>query len=120
MDTAAFPTLRQNPLRELDGDADLFGDGTVIIKRAAGHTPGHQALFVRLRKSGNVLLSGDAAHLVDNWTHRRVPGFNFDSAQSVRTMGDLAAFATAEHAAVWIQHDPQQNAGRRHAPAFYD
>jgi glyoxylase-like metal-dependent hydrolase (beta-lactamase superfamily II) len=120
MDTAAFPTLRKNPLRELEGDTDLFGDGTVIIKRAPGHTPGHQALFVRLRKTGNVLLSGDAAHLVANWTYHRVPGFNFDSAQSVRTMGALAAFAKAEHAAVWIQHDPQQNAGRRHAPAFYD
>jgi glyoxylase-like metal-dependent hydrolase (beta-lactamase superfamily II) len=65
-------------------------------------------------------LSGDAAHLVENWTQRRVPGFNFDSAQTVRTMNDLAAFAEAEHAAVWIQHDPKQNAGRRRAPAFYE
>jgi glyoxylase-like metal-dependent hydrolase (beta-lactamase superfamily II) len=120
MDTAAFPTLRANPAHLLTGDTDLFGDGTVIIKRAPGHTPGHQSLFVRLRKTGNVLLSGDAAHLVENWTHRRVPGFNFDSTQSVRTMDDLAAFAKSEHAAVWIQHDPQQNTGRRHAPAFYE
>jgi N-acyl homoserine lactone hydrolase len=120
LDTAAYASLRDNPAHELAGDTDLFGDGTVIIKRAAGHTPGHQALFVRLRRTGNVLLSGDAAHLTENWIYRRVPAFNFDSATSVRTIDDLAAFAKAEHAAVWIQHDPKQNAALRHAPAFYD
>ena len=31
-------------------DHDVFGDGTVIIKTAPGHTPGHQMLFLRLQK----------------------------------------------------------------------
>ena len=26
---------------------DVFGDGTVIIKSAPGHTPGHQVLYVK-------------------------------------------------------------------------
>jgi glyoxylase-like metal-dependent hydrolase (beta-lactamase superfamily II) len=120
LDPSTYATLRSNPVRKLQGDMDVFGDGTVIIKRAPGHTPGHQALFVKLRTTGNVLLSGDAAHLTENWVHRRVPAFNHDSAQSVRTMDDLAAFAEAQHAAIWIQHDPTQSAGIRRAPAFYE
>ncbi|HEX6721764.1 MAG TPA: N-acyl homoserine lactonase family protein, partial [Burkholderiaceae bacterium] len=43
-------------------DKDVFGDGTVVILRTPGHTPGHQALLVRLKEKGAVLLSGDAAH----------------------------------------------------------
>lgn len=120
LDPSTYPTLRSNPVRKLDGDTDLFGDGTVVIKRAPGHTVGHQVLFVKLRKTGNVLLSGDAAHLTGNWVHRRVPAFNNDSAQSVKTMDDLAAFIEAHHSALWIQHDAKQNAGLRHAPAFYE
>jgi glyoxylase-like metal-dependent hydrolase (beta-lactamase superfamily II) len=30
---------------------DVFGDGTVIMKSAPGHTPGHQVLYVKLPKT---------------------------------------------------------------------
>src|SRR4029453_18747571 len=40
-------------------DHDVFGDGTVVIKSAPGHTHGHQMLWVKLAKTGSVLLSGD-------------------------------------------------------------
>lgn len=120
LDPSTYATLRSNPVRKLEGDTDLFGDGTVILKRAPGHTPGHQALFVKLRKTGNVLLSGDAAHLMETWVHRRVPAFNYDSAQSRKAMDALEAFRASQHAAIWIQHDSAQNAELRHAPAFYE
>src|SRR5262245_39767154 len=48
-------------------DKDVFGDGTVVILRTPGHTPGHQALLVRLKDMGPVLLSGDAAHFHENF-----------------------------------------------------
>src|SRR5580693_10242792 len=41
-------------------DKDVFGDGTVIVLRTPGHTPGHQSLLVKLPQTGNVVLSGDA------------------------------------------------------------
>jgi N-acyl homoserine lactone hydrolase len=43
-------------------DKDVFGDGTVMILRTPGHTPGHQSLLVRLKEKGPVILIGDAAH----------------------------------------------------------
>ncbi len=119
-DPSGYATLKNNPVKQLDGDYDVFGDGTVIIKRTLGHTPGHQALFVKLKNSGNILLSGDLVHFTDNWTHKRVPGFNFDKEQSVKTMNEVEQFLKDNHAQLWIQHDLEQNAGIKHAPAFYD
>lgn len=55
-DPATYPNLAKNPVTQLEGDNDVFGDGSVIIKRAVGHTPGHQMLLVKLPKTGAVLL----------------------------------------------------------------
>ncbi len=119
-DPSSYATLRNNPVRQLHGDYDVFGDGSVVIKRTLGHTPGHQALFVKLRNNGNILLSGDFVHFTDNWIHKRVPGFNFDQEQSVKTMNEMQQFIQDNHAQLWIQHDLEQNAEIKHAPAFYD
>lgn len=119
-DAKNYPTLGSNPKQELSGDHDVFGDGSVVIKAAKGHTPGHQVLFVKLKKTGNVLLSGDLAHFTKNWDNRRVPSFNFDKDMSVKAMDEMAAFIKDNKAQFWIQHDLEQNQKIRHAPKFYD
>ena len=115
-----YPTLHANPVKQLAGDYDVFGDGTVIIKRTLGHTPGHQALFVKLPKTGNILLSGDLVHFTENWEHKYVPGFNYDKAQSLKTMDEVARFLKDNHAVLWIQHDLEQNQEIKHAPKYYE
>ena len=119
-DPAVYSSLRSNPVKILEGDYDLFGDGTVIIKRTLGHTPGHQALYVKLPKTGNILLSGDLVHFTDNWVHKRVPGFNFDKERTVTTMNEVEQFLEANQATLWIQHDKEQNAEIKHSPAYYE
>src|SRR5688572_29077316 len=42
----------------LEGDHDVFGDGSVTIVSTPGHTPGHQVLLVKLPKTGALILSG--------------------------------------------------------------
>jgi N-acyl homoserine lactone hydrolase len=119
-DAKNYPTLHANPSKTLSADYDVFGDGSVVIKRALGHTPGHQALYLKLGKTGNVLLSGDLAHFTENWENRRVPSFNFDKEQSLKTMDEVAAFLKANNAVLWIGHDAVQNAKIKHAPAYYE
>src|SRR6202034_2515152 len=49
-------------LKLLDGDTDVFGDGSVTLIATPGHTPGHQSLLVHLKNSGFIILSGDVVH----------------------------------------------------------
>ena len=51
---------RDHPVKLLDGDYDVFGDGSVILFFVGGHTPGSQVCLVHLKNTGFVLLSGDA------------------------------------------------------------
>jgi glyoxylase-like metal-dependent hydrolase (beta-lactamase superfamily II) len=119
-DPATYPTLRNNAVKLLHGDYDVFGDGRVVIKSMPGHTPGHQALYLKLAKTGNVLLSGDLVHFSDNWVHMRVPAFNYDRAQSLKTMEETERFLKINNAELWIQHDAEQNKRIRHAPQYYE
>jgi len=88
-------------------DKDVFGDGTVTILRTPGHTPGHQALLVRLKEKGPVLLSGDAMHFLENYMSNGVPGFNFDRAETIASMDRLKEIQKNLNATVIIQHDPR-------------
>ena len=117
---ANYEKLRANPMVKLNGDYDIFGDGSVLILATPGHTPGHQSLLVRLPKRGAVVLSGDAAHFQDNWVNRRVPGFNFDKEQSRQSMDKIAAILTVERAQLWINHDKAQSSAIPHGPQFVE
>ncbi len=63
----------EHPVTKLEGDRDVFGDGSIVIISTPGHTPGHQSLVVKLPKTGEVVLSGDAVHFKSNWDNRGVP-----------------------------------------------
>ena len=115
----SYKGLDRSKIKKITGDYDVFGDGTVVIKRAVGHTPGHQVLFVNLAESGPIVLSGDLYHFTDNRTHKRVPSFNFDKGQTLESMNQIEAFVETEKAQFWIQHDLEQNKAIKHSPAFY-
>jgi len=101
-------------------DHDVFGDGTVIIKWAPGHTPGHQVLFLKLPKTGPVLLSGDLYHYPEERTLDRVPTFEFNPAQTRATRVAIDAFLKKNGAQLWIQHDFLANAKLKKSPHYYD
>jgi glyoxylase-like metal-dependent hydrolase (beta-lactamase superfamily II) len=86
-------------------DKDVFGDGTVIVLRTPGHTPGHQALLVKLAQMGPVILSGDAVHFRENYESDGVPAFNFDRAQTVASIERMKKISSSLKATVIIQHD---------------
>ena len=88
-------------------DKDVFGDGTVMILRTPGHTPGHQALLVRLKEKGPVILTGDVAHFHENYETDGVPGFNYDRADTIASVERIKQIEKRLKATVIIQHDPR-------------
>ncbi|MEE2729969.1 MAG: N-acyl homoserine lactonase family protein [Pseudomonadota bacterium] len=118
-DPDSYSQFNADNSQQLQGDHDLFGDGRVVIKRAVGHTPGHQMLYLDMPKSGPILLSGDLYHFTSNREHQRVPSFNFSKEQTQDSMKHMEDFIDRTGAQLWIQHDKEQNADIRHAPAFY-
>jgi N-acyl homoserine lactone hydrolase len=114
------PFKRDRPIRILEGDLDVFGDGSVTIISTPGHTPGHQSLLVHLPKTGWVVLSGDAAHFNDNWDNRRVPSMNTSAEQTQASLKRLADLMAEKKAQLWINHDLSQSMGQKHSPEFYD
>ncbi len=99
---------------------DVFGDGTVIMKSAPGHTPGHQVLYVKLPKTGGVLLSGDLYHYPQERTMNRYPTFEFNEEQTRMSRAGVEAFMMRTGAQLWIQHDLTAHAKLRKAPQFYE
>ena len=110
----------EHPVTELEGDRDVFGDGSLIILSTPGHTPGHQSLLVRLPKTGPVILSGDAVHFKSNWENRGVPVNNFSKDLTLASMQKLSDTLTREKAQLWINHDKAQRDTLKMSPEFYD
>ena len=103
-----------------EDDYDVFGDGTVVLKLAKGHTPGHQVLYVKLAKTGGVLLSGDLYHYPEERTLNRLPTFEFNVDQTRESRAAIEAFLKKTGAQLWIQHDFTAMAKIKKAPAFYE
>jgi glyoxylase-like metal-dependent hydrolase (beta-lactamase superfamily II) len=114
-----YQKLKDGLVTKLNGHHDVFGDGSVMIIPAPGHTPGHQVLLVRL-PSGPVLLSGDLWHFNSNKEHSRIPGFNFDQQASRNSMTAINSLLAVTGAKLLIQHDVEQNSSLPHAPKSLD
>lgn len=115
-----YAQLRDAKTMLLDGDLDVFGDGSVEILAAPGHTPGHQVLFVELAQTGPIVLSGDLYHFAESRTLRRVPEFNTDADASRRSMERIERLIEARGATLWIEHEKAVADTLRKAPAFYE
>jgi glyoxylase-like metal-dependent hydrolase (beta-lactamase superfamily II) len=114
------PFKKDRPMRELAGDLDVFGDGSVTLLSTPGHTPGHQSLLVHLARTGWIVLTGDAAHFKDNWDHDRVPSMNVSAEQTHASHARLAAIVSGKKALLWINHDLPTFQSLKHSPQFYE
>ena len=114
------PFKKDRQMRLLEGDLDVFGDGSVTLLSTPGHTPGHQSLLVHLAKTGWIVLTGDAAHFKDNWDNDRVPSINTSAEQTHASHDRIAKIVADKRALLWINHDLPTFEGLKHSPQFYD
>jgi N-acyl homoserine lactone hydrolase len=107
-------------LQLIDGDTDVFGDGSVTLVSTPGHTPGHQSLLVHLRSAGFIMLSGDVAHLEENFRKNIVPSLNTNEPESIASMQKVRRLIATYNAKFFINHDRSQTLELELLPAFYD
>jgi glyoxylase-like metal-dependent hydrolase (beta-lactamase superfamily II) len=107
---------------ELNGDLDLFGDGSVYIHRAVSHTPGTEMMVVRLPKTGPVVLTTDVCYLMDNLQKDILPSvaLAYDPAGMLTQYGWIKHMMAAEGADVIFAHDPDTFNKHKHSPEFYE
>jgi glyoxylase-like metal-dependent hydrolase (beta-lactamase superfamily II) len=131
---AMFPAKREGPVRPetyaalamsrtvvlTEDEHDVFGDGSVIMKSAPGHTPGHEVLYVKLAHTGGVVLSGDLYHYPAERRLGRLPTFEFDADETRESRREIEAFIVRTGAQLWIQHDLEGFRKLKKAPEYYD
>lgn len=120
--SAAFSTysaLKNSKTIELTGDYDVFGDGTVVLKSTPGHTPGHQSLFVKLARTGGVVLTGDLYHYAAERALKKIPN-NDNKELTQASRAAIEEFLLKTGGQLWIQHDIIANARLKKAPLYYD
>jgi N-acyl homoserine lactone hydrolase len=120
--SAKFSALAKSKTVLLDGDHDVFGDGSVVIVSTPGHTPGHQSLFVRLAKTGPLVLSGDLYHYPAERTLKDFLPFGGrgGDAEEAASKAKVEALLKDKGAVLWIQHDLIADAKLKKSPAYYD
>ena len=119
-DISNYQELENNKRVTLTGNFDVFGDGSVIIISAPGHTPGHQVLLLRLKNYGPILLSGDLYHFVKSRELKAIPAFNTDAEKTLESMKKIEKIINTEEATLWIEHNLELAKSLNLAPAYYD
>lgn len=118
---AKYVALKDSKTKILNGqDYDVFGDGTVVIKAAYGHTPGHQVVYLKLAKTGPILLAGDLYHYQEERNTDKTPTFEFNRDQSLASRAAIEAFIKKTGAQLWIEHDLAHFNQLKKAPGYYE
>jgi len=101
-------------VKAVEGEYDVFGDGSVVCLPTYGHTPGHQSLKVRTEK-GEIVLTGDACYFCRTLKERRLPVRVFDRELMLASLDRLQALEKGG-AELIFGHDPEFWKGVPQAP----
>lgn len=89
----------------LEGEHDLYGDGTLVLFPTYGHTPGHQSLRVSL-DSGIVVLAADCCYVKRTLDHLHMPRGAYRMEEAKASVMKLRALQS-EGARIFFGHDPE-------------
>ena len=128
MNAARDPALRQKSgfdpkdydhklnYKEVDGEYDIFGDGSLVLFPTHGHTLGHQSLRIQVSKGTDVVLTGDACYTKTNMDQNLLPSVAVDRDEMYRSLGKLRDLRDKQGATIIYGHDPDQWKEIPHAP----
>lgn len=92
-----------------------YVDGTVILK----FTPGHQSLYVKLARTGGVVIAGDLYHYAEERTLHRMPKEE-ETTGTPASRDMIERFLKEENAQLWIGHSTAFFKNAIKSPGWYD
>jgi glyoxylase-like metal-dependent hydrolase (beta-lactamase superfamily II) len=114
-----YNTLEHANIKYIEGDYDVFGDGSVVLLSTPGHSPGHQSLYVRLAHTGGVVISGDLYHYSAERKLGRVPPRE-QSTETPASRKKVEDFLARTNSQLWIGHAIDWYRDAVKAPGWYD
>ena len=123
LNNSEYIALKDSKTILIDGDYDVFKDGSVMLILTAGHTPGHQSLYLKLPKTGSVILTGDLYHFPGERTFHTIPKNDMgkpSGEQQAASRAKLDELIKKTGAQLWIQHDLIGNAKLKKSPEYYE
>lgn len=112
-----YDSTRDYDFIQVEGDFDLFGDGTIVLLDTKGHTQGHQSLQVKLKNTGTVLLAADAIYTAENEAGV-IPGITWNTNASMQAIDRLKQIRDSQRGQIWYSHDAQQHAQNAKTKVF--
>jgi glyoxylase-like metal-dependent hydrolase (beta-lactamase superfamily II) len=103
--------------RMIDGEHDVFGDGTVVLLPTYGHTPGHQSLLVRAGKATQIVCASDACYTRENMDRDVLPSILWNPSVMRDSLAALRKLRDQAGATMFYGHDPAQWEALPRAPA---
>jgi len=92
---------------ELEGDYDLFGDGSVTVLTTPGHTMGHQSVRIKLASGKTMVLAQDAIWMKENMEGYPA-GLNYSVKDYNNSINRLKMIRDLENADIYFGHDQDQ------------
>ena len=107
---------------QLDGDLDLFGDGSVVVHRWVAHTPGSQMMTVKLKNTGLAILTGDNVYFRENVEKNIAPNIvlAYKPDGFYRAYEWIRMLMATQKADYFTAHDPDAFKALKKPPAYYD
>jgi glyoxylase-like metal-dependent hydrolase (beta-lactamase superfamily II) len=90
----------------VDGDHDLYGDGSIRLLATPGHTAGHQSVLVTPAEGPRVLIAGDAVYSEAALIDRRIDGVGVDPDRARASVDRLREICREAPTIVAPTHDP--------------
>jgi glyoxylase-like metal-dependent hydrolase (beta-lactamase superfamily II) len=96
---------------ELDGDYDLYGDGSIQILSTPGHTIGHQSIKLSMKSGNSYILSQDAIWMKEN-LEGYPAGLNFSVQTYTNSVNRLKFMSDLQGVPIFMPHDQDQYAAK--------
>jgi len=94
--------------RPIDGEHDVFGDGSVLLFPTPGHTPGHQSMQVRVSRDQAFVATADACYTREHMDGELLSGRVWDPIQMIDSMRQLRRLGELSYTQLIFGYDASQ------------